>query len=56
VPVPAFAIKALFGEMGTEVLLSGARIQPDKAMKSGFEFQFPGVEDSLRFQLGKLES
>jgi uncharacterized protein len=53
VPIPGFAVKALFGEMGSEVLLSGARIQPEKCMKSGFEFQFPAVEDSLRFQLGK---
>jgi uncharacterized protein len=55
IPVPGFAVKALFGEMGAELLLSGARVQPEKVLRSGFEFQFPSVEDSLRFQLGEAE-
>lgn len=53
VPVPEFAVKALFGEMGSELLLSGVRIQPEAAMRSGFDFHFPALEESLRFQLGK---
>ena len=53
IPVPSLAVKALFGEMGKELLLAGARIQPEKALRSGFDFQFPAIEDSLRFQLGR---
>ena len=55
VPVPGLAVKAVFGELGKEVLLWGQRVIPDKAVKSGFEFFYEGVEDSLRFQLGRME-
>ena len=53
VPVPALAIKALFGQLGTEALLWGQRVLPRKAAGSGFEFYYEGVEESLRFQLGR---
>ncbi|MGD8282001.1 MAG: TIGR01777 family oxidoreductase [Gemmatimonadota bacterium] len=53
VPVPALAMKAAFGQMGTETLLWGQRVLPRKLLDSGFEFFYEGVEDSLRFQLGK---
>lgn len=55
VPVPSFAVKAAFGELGTEALLWGQRVVPEKALKSGFDFFYEGVEDSLRFQLGKAD-
>jgi len=54
-PVPGLAIKALFGELGTEALLWGQRVLPRKAEEAGFEFFYEGVEDSLRFQLGRAE-
>ena len=53
IPVPAFAIKAAFGQLGTEALLWGQRVVPRKAVESGFRFFYEGVEDSLRFQLGR---
>ena len=53
IPVPGLAVKALFGEMGEALLLHGARVLPDKAQETGFEFRYEGLEDSLRFQLGK---
>jgi NAD dependent epimerase/dehydratase family enzyme len=53
VPVPALAIKALFGQLGTEALLWGQRVLPRKATASGFDFFYEGVEESLRFQLGR---
>jgi hypothetical protein len=53
IPVPAFAIKAAFGQLGTEALLWGQRVVPRKAMESGFRFFYEGVEESLRFQLGR---
>ena len=28
---------------------------PEKVLKTGFEFFYEGVEDSLRFQLGRAE-
>lgn len=54
VPVPALAVKAVFGELGTEALLWGQRVLPTKLLDSGFEFFYEGVEDSLRFQLGRM--
>ncbi|MDE3001862.1 MAG: TIGR01777 family oxidoreductase [Gemmatimonadota bacterium] len=53
VPVPGFAVKAAFGELGTEALLWGQRVVPEKVLRTGFEFFYEGVEDSLRFQLGR---
>jgi hypothetical protein len=53
IPVPALAIRAAFGELGTEALLWGQRVLPRKAMESGFRFFYEGVEESLRFQLGR---
>ena len=56
IPLPGLAIRALFGEKGRALLLEGARVLPDKAEKTGFSFLFPGLEESLRFQLGRMES
>lgn len=55
-PVPGLAVKALFGELGTEALLWGQRVIPRKILDSGFEFFYEGVEDSLRFQLGRMDA
>ena len=53
--VPGMAVKAVFGELGTELLLWGQRAFPDKLVESGFTFFYEGVEQSLRFQLGRTE-
>jgi len=53
IPVPGLAVQALFGEMGQEMLLNGQRVQPTVAEKTGFEFMYPGLEESLRHQLGR---
>jgi len=55
IPLPGLAIRALFGEKGRALLLEGARVLPDKAEKTGFSFLYPGLEESLRFQLGRME-
>ena len=55
IPVPPLAVRALFGEMGQTLLLDGARVVPKKAEATGFEFRYPSLEESLRFQLGKPE-
>lgn len=53
-PIPASALRALFGEMGQALLLEGQRALPRRAEASGFRFQYPALEDSLRFQLGRM--
>lgn len=51
-PVPSLAVKGLFGEMGTTLLLEGARVLPEASRRVGFEFAFPGLEESLAHQMG----
>jgi uncharacterized protein len=53
VPLPAAAVHALFGEMGDETLLSSARLRPEVAERHGFAFLHPGLEQTLRFTLGR---
>ena len=52
-PLPGFAVKALFGEMGDAIVLGGTRMVPEKLEKSGFEFAFPSLEGALRHTLGR---
>ena len=54
VPVPSLAVKVAFGQLGEEALLWGQRVLPTKLAAAGFPFFFEGVEDSLRFQLGRM--
>jgi uncharacterized protein (TIGR01777 family) len=53
VPLPAFVARALFGEMAEATLLSGARVQPQKLLDRGHQFQHPQLEDALRHLLGR---
>ncbi len=53
IPIPEFAVKILLGEMGVETLLSSTRALPSVAEGTGFEFLYPDLEESLRYQLGK---
>lgn len=51
IPVPAFGIKLLFGEMGETLLLEGCRVIPQKLQENGFEFGFPDLENALKHVL-----
>lgn len=46
-PIPAFLIKVLLGELGKEVLLSSAYVLPKKLQESGFDFLLPSLENAL---------
>jgi len=52
-PAPAFAIKALLGEMGDVLLLKGARILPRVLSDSGYRFRFPEVSSALKKSLSE---
>lgn len=54
VPVPALMVKTALGQMGEETLLYGQRVKPARLTASGYDFLFEGIEESLRFQLGRL--
>jgi hypothetical protein len=47
IPVPAFAVKTMFGEMGTETLLGGQRAVPARLQASGFSFAHPQIDAGL---------
>jgi uncharacterized protein len=51
-PVPAFALRALFGEMASLTMLASQRVRPVRLEKAGFQFQFPSLEGALRHELG----
>lgn len=55
IPVPRFALKVAFGQLGEEALLWGQRVLPSRLEAEGFRWFYEGVEDSLRFQLGRPE-
>lgn len=46
-PVPALALKLIFGEMAT-VLLDGQRAVPRRLLDAGFTFEFTDVQTALR--------
>jgi len=45
-PVPALALKLLFGEM-SEVLLASQKVLPAAALAAGFQFRFPELGAAL---------
>jgi uncharacterized protein (TIGR01777 family) len=53
VPLPAFAVKLAFGEMGEELLLASTRVSPERLRQTHYEFRFPELEGALRHLLGR---
>jgi len=47
VPLPEFAVKLLFGEMGEEMLLGGVKAEPKKLLGSGFKFRHSTIDEGL---------
>ncbi|HEY6764811.1 MAG TPA: TIGR01777 family oxidoreductase [Candidatus Sulfotelmatobacter sp.] len=47
-PVPPFAVKLAFGEMGEELLLGGQRVEPAKLITSGYPFRFRELKSALQ--------
>jgi uncharacterized protein (TIGR01777 family) len=50
-PVPRWAIAAVLGEMGRELLLSSQRVAPARLLEHGFRFEHPSLEEALRHLL-----
>ncbi len=50
-PVPALALKLLYGEMA-EILTTGQRVIPSRLQELGFRFSQPEIEPALRDVLG----
>ena len=50
--VPAFAARLAFGEMADELLLSSAKVEPERLKESGYQFKHPELSSALKTILG----
>jgi uncharacterized protein (TIGR01777 family) len=46
--IPAFVLKAIYGDMANETMLQGQKVIPKKLKDKGFEFKHPELEEALR--------
>jgi uncharacterized protein (TIGR01777 family) len=49
--VPAFALRLLLGEAAVELLLCSQKMTATKLIETGFEFEHPDLESSVRYVL-----
>lgn len=52
-PVPGFAARTLFGEMGDAMLLGGQRVLPARLVEAGFDFSAPTIDLALERALAE---
>ena len=52
-PMPVFAVKLAFGEMGETVLLGSQRVEPTQLVMSGYPFRFTNLRASLENNLNR---
>lgn len=45
--VPSFVLKILFGKM-SGIILKGSRVSAGKIISSGYDFEYPGLENALK--------
>ncbi|MFA5027933.1 MAG: TIGR01777 family oxidoreductase [Candidatus Methylomirabilota bacterium] len=50
-PLPAFAVRLLLGEMADPLLLASSRVVPAQLLASGYRFRHPDLEGALRYLL-----
>jgi len=46
-PVPAFALKILFGQMADETILTSQRVLPQRLLEAGYNFKHNNLENAL---------
>ncbi|WP_419841260.1 TIGR01777 family oxidoreductase [Candidatus Poriferisodalis sp.] len=51
-PAPSFAIRAVLGEMGQELLLDSARVLPAALERDGFAFEHPDLDSAVAVCFG----
>jgi len=47
IPMPKIVINILMGQMGVELLLSGKKILPIKALENSYQFKYPTLDSAL---------
>jgi uncharacterized protein len=50
-PLPEFAVKLMFGEMGETLLLQGCRVVPKRLQDMGYKFLYPNLDEALKHVL-----
>lgn len=53
VPLPAFAVKLLLGEMGETLLLDSAKVLPETLEAAGYSFNYPDLKGALQAVLSR---
>ncbi len=51
-PLPAFAVRSVMGEMGEELLLASTRVIPRRLLSLQFAYRYPELKDALGAILG----
>lgn len=54
-PVPACVLRLALGEM-SDILLTGAKVVPDRLQKAGFEFRYPTLKPALEAILHPIQA
>jgi len=52
-PLPSFAVKTMFGQMGEEMLLGGQKVGAERLEASGFTFKHRTLDQALQAALGR---
>jgi len=52
-PLPEFAVKLAFGEMGENLLLGSQKVEPGELISSGYPFRYRELRASLERMLRK---
>jgi uncharacterized protein len=52
-PIPVFAIRLMYGEMGVSLATVSQRVVADKLQQAGFEFRHHTIEEALRVALDR---
>ena len=56
-PIPAFVLKVMFGEIASELFLSSQRVYPSKLNDAGFEFSHSDLKSTLEsIYIGRYKS
>ena len=50
-PLPAFLVRLIFGEMGEALLLGSTYVTPKKLLDSGYKFSYPFLEEDLEHEI-----
>ncbi|MBD3422465.1 MAG: TIGR01777 family protein [Chitinivibrionales bacterium] len=53
IPLPAFIVRLIFGELGEELLLAGANVLPNKLKRQGYHFAYDKLAPSLQHVLAQ---